>query len=101
MIDAGVKGIVRQRPGDPPELIRLGDKSHICRPNKTATFVRLIFRERLKKLDRELANLKEKSSQLKAQWQNEKAAINAVGVINGQVEQAKTDLENARPFLFE
>ena len=53
-------------------------------------------RERLKKLDRELANLKEKSSQLKAQWQNEKAAINTVGVINGQVEQAKLDLERAQ-----
>jgi ATP-dependent Clp protease ATP-binding subunit ClpB len=53
-------------------------------------------RERLKKLERELANLKEKSNKLKAQWQNEKAAINAVGVINSQVEQAKTDLEKAQ-----
>ena len=53
-------------------------------------------RERLKKLERELANLKEKSQQLKAQWQNEKAAINAVSVINSQIEQAKTDLEKAQ-----
>jgi ATP-dependent Clp protease ATP-binding subunit ClpB len=53
-------------------------------------------RERLKKLERDLANLKEKSQQLKAQWQNEKAAINAVSVVNGQIEQAKTDLEKAQ-----
>src|SRR5215813_5342635 len=41
-------------------------------------------RDRLKKLEKELANLKEKANHLKAQWQNEKAAINAVSVINGQ-----------------
>src|SRR5438128_870814 len=33
-------------------------------------------RERLKRLEKELANLKERANQLKAQWQNEKAAIN-------------------------
>ena len=35
-------------------------------------------------------------TKLKAQWQNEKAAINAVSLINGQLEQAKTDLETAQ-----
>jgi ATP-dependent Clp protease ATP-binding subunit ClpB len=53
-------------------------------------------RERLKRLEKELANLKEKSSQLKAQWQNEKAAINAVSIINSQIEQAKLELEQAQ-----
>jgi ATP-dependent Clp protease ATP-binding subunit ClpB len=53
-------------------------------------------RERLKKLEKELANLKEKSSGLKAQWQNEKAAINAVSIINSQIEQAKLELEQAQ-----
>jgi ATP-dependent Clp protease ATP-binding subunit ClpB len=53
-------------------------------------------RERLKKLERDLANLKEKSNHLKAQWQNEKAGINAVGVINSQIEQAKIELEQAQ-----
>jgi len=53
-------------------------------------------RERLKKLERDLANLKEKSTQLTAQWQNEKAAINAVSVVNGQLEQAKLELEQAQ-----
>src|SRR5207247_4201433 len=53
-------------------------------------------RERLKKLEKDLANLKETSTQLKAQWQNEKAAINAVGIINSQIEQAKLELEQAQ-----
>ena len=53
-------------------------------------------RDRLKKLELELANLKEKSSALTAQWQNEKAAINAVSIINAQLEQARTELEQAR-----
>jgi ATP-dependent Clp protease ATP-binding subunit ClpB len=53
-------------------------------------------RDRLKKLESDLANLKEKASGLKAQWQNEKAGINAVGVINGQIEQAKLELERAQ-----
>ena len=52
--------------------------------------------ERLSKLERDLANLKEKSGQLKARWQNEKAAINAVGLINGQIEEARTQLDSAR-----
>jgi ATP-dependent Clp protease ATP-binding subunit ClpB len=53
-------------------------------------------RERLKKLEKELANLKERATALKVQWQNEKAAINAVSVINGQIEQAKLELEQAQ-----
>jgi ATP-dependent Clp protease ATP-binding subunit ClpB len=50
-------------------------------------------KERLKKLDGELANLKERSAALTAQWQNEKAAINAVSLIQSQLEQARTELE--------
>jgi ATP-dependent Clp protease ATP-binding subunit ClpB len=53
-------------------------------------------RERLTKLERTLANLKEQSSGLKAQWQNEKAAINAISLLNSQLEQAKTELEKAQ-----
>ena len=53
-------------------------------------------RERLKKLEKDLANLKEQSGRLKAQWQNEKAAINAVSIINSQLEQAKLELEQAQ-----
>src|SRR5512140_2682249 len=53
-------------------------------------------RGRLKKLEKDLANLKERSSKLKAQWQNEKAAINAVSIVNSQIEQAKLELEQAQ-----
>jgi len=53
-------------------------------------------RERLKKLEKDLAELKEKSSALKAQWQNEKASINAASIINSQIDQARTELEQAQ-----
>src|SRR5712671_850672 len=53
-------------------------------------------RERLKKIEKSLTDLKEAAAKLKAQWQNEKAAINAVGIINGQIEQAKIELEQAQ-----
>ncbi|MDQ6632271.1 MAG: ATP-dependent chaperone ClpB, partial [Verrucomicrobiota bacterium] len=53
-------------------------------------------RERLKKLEKELANLKEQSTQLKAQWQNEKASINVVSILNGQLEDAKLQHEKAQ-----
>jgi ATP-dependent Clp protease ATP-binding subunit ClpB len=51
--------------------------------------------ERLEKLEKELANLKESASELKAQWQNEKAAINATSIINSQLEEARLDMERA------
>ena len=53
-------------------------------------------KERLKLIDKELANLKEKSRALTAQWQNEKAAVNAVSVVQSQLEQAKLELEQAQ-----
>jgi ATP-dependent Clp protease ATP-binding subunit ClpB len=53
-------------------------------------------KERLKRLDKELADLKEKSKALTAQWQNEKAAANAVSVVQSQLEQAKIELEQAQ-----
>jgi ATP-dependent Clp protease ATP-binding subunit ClpB len=53
-------------------------------------------RERLKRLDVELANLKDKSKTLTAQWQNEKAVVNAVSVVQSQLEQAKIELEQAQ-----
>src|SRR5437667_3047738 len=53
-------------------------------------------KERLKKLEKELANLKEQSTKLKAQWQNEKAALNAISVVNEQLEAAKLEMEKAQ-----
>ena len=53
-------------------------------------------KERLKRLDKELADLKERSKALTAQWQNEKTAVNAVSVVQTQLEQAKIELEQAQ-----
>jgi ATP-dependent Clp protease ATP-binding subunit ClpB len=53
-------------------------------------------KERLKRLDEEIANLKDKSKALTAQWQNEKAAVNAVSIVQSQLEQAKLELEQAQ-----
>jgi ATP-dependent Clp protease ATP-binding subunit ClpB len=53
-------------------------------------------KERLKRLEKELADLKEKSRALTAQWQNEKAATNAVSVVQSQLEQARIELEQAQ-----
>jgi ATP-dependent Clp protease ATP-binding subunit ClpB len=53
-------------------------------------------KERLKQLEADLANLKEKAAALTAQWQNEKAAVNAVSVVQSQLEQARTELEQAQ-----
>ncbi len=53
-------------------------------------------KERLKRIDAELANLKDKSKALTAQWQNEKVAVNAVSVVQSQLEQARIELEQAQ-----
>jgi ATP-dependent Clp protease ATP-binding subunit ClpB len=53
-------------------------------------------KERLKLIDKETANLKDKSKALTVQWQNEKAAVNAVSVVQTQLEQAKIELEKAQ-----
>ena len=52
-------------------------------------------RDRIAKLEKELADFKESSSELKAQWQNEKAAINATSVINSKLEEARLEMERA------
>ncbi len=53
-------------------------------------------KERLKLIDKTLADLKEKSKALTAQWQNEKVAVNAVSIVQQQLEQAKIELEQAQ-----
>jgi ATP-dependent Clp protease ATP-binding subunit ClpB len=53
-------------------------------------------KERLKRLEKELADLKEKSKALTAQWQNEKVAVNAVSVVQSQLEQVRIELEQAQ-----
>jgi len=53
-------------------------------------------RERLRRLEGELANLQERQRHLNVQWQNEKAALDAVSVVNAQVETARSELEQAQ-----
>jgi len=52
-------------------------------------------RERLKALERELAELREKSAGMKAQWQQEKDTLGAVGKFGQQLEQARIEAERA------
>ena len=49
--------------------------------------------ERLEQLQKQLADLKERATQLRGQWQNEKASIDAASIINGQIEEARRDQE--------
>jgi ATP-dependent Clp protease ATP-binding subunit ClpB len=53
-------------------------------------------KERLAKLEKELADVKEKSSHLKAQWQKEKEEIGKSQKIAEQIDQLKTELEQAQ-----
>jgi len=52
-------------------------------------------KERLAKLDAELAELKEKSSAMKAHWQNEKAGIKKIGDVKQRIEDAKLQEQQA------
>ncbi len=53
-------------------------------------------RERLSRIERDLADLREKSSQLKAQWQSEKGEIEKSRKLTGELDQLKTALEQAQ-----
>src|SRR4029077_18148963 len=52
-------------------------------------------RERLARLDAELAELREKSSRLQSQWQAEKAAIMTIGKIKEEAEAARASMADA------
>src|SRR5215472_6361673 len=52
-------------------------------------------KERSKKLEKELAELKEKSGALKAEWQKEKAVIDEQRKWKEQLDQFRTELERA------
>jgi ATP-dependent Clp protease ATP-binding subunit ClpB len=51
--------------------------------------------ERREIIERELAELKERSSAMKAQWQQEKDTLGAVGKIKQQIDQARVEAEQA------
>jgi len=51
--------------------------------------------ERRSAIERELAELRERSAGMKAQWQNEKQAIQGVGELKARLEEARTEAERA------
>jgi ATP-dependent Clp protease ATP-binding subunit ClpB len=51
--------------------------------------------ERREELERELAELREKSSAMKAQWQQEKEMLGGVGKIKQEIDQARIEAEQA------
>jgi ATP-dependent Clp protease ATP-binding subunit ClpB len=53
-------------------------------------------KERLKKLERELAELKEKSDALKAEWQKEKALLDEQRKLKERLDNLRTELERAQ-----
>jgi len=52
--------------------------------------------ERREALERELAGLRERSAAMKAQWQQEKETLGAVGKIKQQIDQARVEAEQAQ-----
>jgi len=53
-------------------------------------------RERLESVEKEIADLKEKSDALRAQWQNEKSHIDRASQVQEEMEQLKTELEQCQ-----
>jgi ATP-dependent Clp protease ATP-binding subunit ClpB len=53
-------------------------------------------KERLEKINKELANLEETRSELKSRWQGERDALNGIREVKEQIEQANADLERAQ-----
>jgi ATP-dependent Clp protease ATP-binding subunit ClpB len=51
--------------------------------------------ERREQIERELAGLRERSSAMKAQWQQEKETLGAVGRVKQEIDQAKIEAEKA------
>jgi ATP-dependent Clp protease ATP-binding subunit ClpB len=98
LVDEAASRIKMELDSKPTELDQLDrqilqleiERMSIAKEKDTAS------KERLKKVDADIANLKEKSKALTAQWQNEKAAVNAVSVVQTQLEQAKIELEQAQ-----
>jgi ATP-dependent Clp protease ATP-binding subunit ClpB len=52
-------------------------------------------RERLERLEKELANLRANADQLKARWQAEKESVQKIRAIREQIEQTKLSIEQA------
>ncbi|MBS1953513.1 MAG: ATP-dependent chaperone ClpB [Cyanobacteria bacterium SZAS-4] len=52
-------------------------------------------KDRLERLEKELADLKERADMLRAQWQTEKEALNRVQVLKADIEQTNFEIERA------
>jgi ATP-dependent Clp protease ATP-binding subunit ClpB len=52
-------------------------------------------KERLERIEKDLGNLRERADLLRAQWQQEKAALNKVQEIKGEIEKTKIQIEQA------
>ena len=53
-------------------------------------------KERLQKLEKELADLQEKSRKLKAQWQNEKSVVDEIRNLKSAIEMSREQMEQAK-----
>jgi len=98
LVDEAASRIKMELDSKPTELDQL-DRQILQREIERMSLAKekdFASRERLKGLEKELADAKEKSRALTAQWQNEKAAVNAVSVVQSQLEQAKLELEQAQ-----
>ncbi len=52
-------------------------------------------KERLERLERELADLRERSAAMRAHWQQEKEAIDSIRALKSEIEQAHQEFERA------
>ncbi len=81
----------------PPELDRLSrrirqleiERSALKRESDAAS------KDRLKRLERELANLKESEGSLQSRWQEARTAVEAIRAARRSIETAKTEAEEA------
>jgi ATP-dependent Clp protease ATP-binding subunit ClpB len=98
LVDEAASRIKMELDSKPTELDQLDrqilqleiERTSLAKEKDTAS------KERLKIIDKQVANLKDKSKSLTAQWQNEKTAVNAVSIVQSQLEQAKIELEKAQ-----
>ncbi len=81
----------------PPELDQLSRRIRQLEIERTALKRESdpASKERLKKLERELANLKEEESGLLARWQQEKGAVEKVREVRRRLDEAKNQAEEA------
>ena len=92
---AGLKMEIDSVPAEVDEMQRRVSQLEIERQalkNETD----LVSRDRLSKLEKELANLNEQLQSTKARWQLEKDVITRIAGLKAQIEQAKTDAERAQ-----